>query len=149
MTADRPVTTNRSAPSATVIPVLVYPDVRVAVAWLTAALGFRERVRIGDGHRAQLAVGADGAVIVAEAHGDRQPPRSGEVTHELEIRVDDVDAACERARVQGAQVLEEPVDRDHGERECTLQDPAGHRWQLTRTLRDVAPEEWGGRTVGG
>ena len=41
------------------------------------------------------------------------------------------------------------MDREYGERECTVLDPAGHRWQLTRTLRDVAPEEWGGQTVGG
>jgi uncharacterized glyoxalase superfamily protein PhnB len=142
------VTTNRSAPSATVIPVLVYPDVRAAVAWLTAAFDFHERVRIGTGHRSQLQVGADGAVIVAEARGERQPPRAGQVTHELKVRVADVDAACERARAQGARVLEEPVDREYGERECTLEDPAGHRWQLTRTVRDVAPEEWGGTTVG-
>src|SRR5215218_7927216 len=143
------MTTNRSAPSATVIPVLVYPDVRAAVAWLTDALGFRERVRIGAGHRVQLAVGADGAVIVAEARGDRRPPVAGQVTHELKVRVDDVDAVCARARVRGARVLQEPVDREYGERECTLEDPAGHRWELTRTLRDVAPEEWGGQTVGG
>jgi uncharacterized glyoxalase superfamily protein PhnB len=143
------MTTNRSAPSATVIPVLVYPDVRAAVAWLTAAFGFRERVRIGAGHRAQLQVGADGAVIVAEARGEKQPPQPGQVTHEVKIRVDDVDAAFERARGLGATVLQEPIDREYGERECTLLDPAGHRWELTRTMRDVAPEEWGGQTVGG
>ena len=143
------MTTNRSAPSATVIPVLVYPDVRAAVAWLTDAFGFQERVRIGDGHRAQLQVGADGAVIVAEARGERQPPQPGQVTHELKIRVDDVDATCERARALGATVLQDPIDREYGERECTLVDPAGHRWELTRTLRDVAPEEWGGQSVGG
>jgi len=143
------MTTNRSAPSATVIPVLTYPDVRAAVAWLSDAFGFRERVRIGEGHRAQLAVGADGAVVVAEARGDRQPPVAGQVTHELKIRVDDVDVVCDRARALGARVLQEPVDREYGERECTLEDPAGHRWELTRTLRDVAPEEWGGQTVGG
>ena len=39
---------NRSLPTATVIPVLVYPDVRAAVEWLTEAFGFVERVRIGD-----------------------------------------------------------------------------------------------------
>jgi uncharacterized glyoxalase superfamily protein PhnB len=143
------VTTNRSAPSATVIPVLVYPDVRAAVGWLTAAFGFRERVRIGEGHRAQLQVGADGAVIVAEARGERQPPQPGQVTHEVKIRVDDVDAVYERARGLGATVLQEPIDREYGERECTLLDPAGHRWELTRTVRDVAPEEWGGQTVRG
>jgi uncharacterized glyoxalase superfamily protein PhnB len=143
------VPANRSAPSATVVPVLVYPDVRQAVAWLTAALGFRERVRIGEGHRSQLQVGADGAVIVAEPHGEQQPPQDGMVTHLLKVRVDDVDAACERARACGARVLQEPVEQEYGERECTVADPAGHRWQLTRTVRDVAPAEWGGRTVGG
>ena len=45
---------NRSIPSAVVMPVLIYPDVREAVAWLTAAFGFEERVRIGEDHRAQL-----------------------------------------------------------------------------------------------
>lgn len=34
---------NRSIPSATVIPVLIYPDVRAAVEWLSAAFGFAER----------------------------------------------------------------------------------------------------------
>jgi hypothetical protein len=33
---------NRSIPPATVIPVLVYPDVRAAVDWLTAAFGFAD-----------------------------------------------------------------------------------------------------------
>jgi len=46
------VLTNRSAPPATVTPVLFYPDVRAAVEWLEAAFGFGQRVRIGDGHRA-------------------------------------------------------------------------------------------------
>jgi len=55
---------NRSIPTATVIPVLSYPSVRDAVAWLGAAFGFIEQVRIGEDHRAQLSVG-DGAVIVA------------------------------------------------------------------------------------
>jgi uncharacterized glyoxalase superfamily protein PhnB len=41
------VLTNRSLPTATVIPVLVYPDVRAAVVWLSEAFGFVERVRIG------------------------------------------------------------------------------------------------------
>jgi len=39
-----------------IIPVLIYPDVREAVAWLSAAFGFAERVRIGENHRAQFPV---------------------------------------------------------------------------------------------
>ncbi len=47
---------NRSIPHATVIPVLAYPDVNHAAAWLCDAFGFSVRLRIGD-HRVQLNVG--------------------------------------------------------------------------------------------
>ena len=45
---------NRSMPSAVVIPVLIYPDVREAVAWLSGAFGFVERLQIGESHRSQM-----------------------------------------------------------------------------------------------
>jgi uncharacterized glyoxalase superfamily protein PhnB len=141
------VRTNRSIPEATVIPVLVYPDVRAAVAWLTEAFGFTERIRIGDGHRSQMAIGTDGAVIVAEAGGVQQPPRPGEVTQVLKVRVADVATQLDRARAHGAVVVKEPMEFPYGELECTVEDLAGHRWQFTQTVRDVAPEEWGGLTV--
>jgi uncharacterized glyoxalase superfamily protein PhnB len=142
------VMTNRSIPAATVIPVLVYPDVRAAVAWLTAAFGFAERVRIGEAHRSQMRIASDGAVIVADVRGDNRPPQAGVSTHLIKVRVADVDAQLERARAHGARVLQEPTEYEYGERECTVEDLAGHRWQFTQTLRDVAPEEWGGVTVG-
>jgi len=138
---------NRSIPPATVIPVLVYPDVRAAVDWLTAAFGFAERVRIGESHRAQLSIGADGAMIVADVRGEQQPPRADTVTHVIKVRVDDVGAQFERARAAGARVLELPTDREYGERECAVEDLAGHRWQFSETLRDVSPEEYGCQTV--
>ena len=126
---------------------LVYPDVRAAVAFLEAAFGFSERVRIGDAHRSQMRVGADGAVVVADAGGGRCPPSPGAVTHEIKVRVDDVDAAFARALEAGAVVRQEPVTHPYGERACVVEDPGGHRWELSRTVRDVAPEEWGGTTV--
>lgn len=129
------------------IPVLVYPDVRAAVAWLTEAFGFVERVRIGEGHRSQLRVGDDGAVIVADVRGEQQPPEPGTVTHVVKVRVADVDAQFERARSHGARVLQEPTEYEYGERECTVRDLAGHQWQFTQTIRDVAPEEWGGQSI--
>jgi len=69
---------NRSIPAATVIPVLIYPDVREAVSWLSTAFGFQERLRIGEAHRSQMKVG-DGAVIVADVRGDQVAPRDGAV----------------------------------------------------------------------
>jgi uncharacterized glyoxalase superfamily protein PhnB len=135
---------NRSAPPATVTPVLFYPDVRAAVAWLERAFGFGERVRIGDAHRAQLRVGDDGAVVVAEADGKKAAPSEGAVPHVIKVRVPDVDAAFERARAAGAEVVEELRTWEYGERSGVVADLAGHRWELTQTVRDVAPEEWGG-----
>ena len=139
--------TNRSAPPATVTPVLVYADVRAAVAWLEAAFGFEEKVRIGDAHRAQLRVGSDSAVVVADVDGERVPPTANAVTHVVKLRVPDVDAAFARARELGAPVIEELRTWEYGERSGVVEDIGGHRWELTQTLRDVAPEEWGGTTV--
>ena len=126
---------------------LIYPDVREAVAWLGRAFGFGERVRIGDDHRAQLRVGEDGSVVVADVRRDQVAPSGGVVTQLIKIRVPDVDAAFERAREAGAKVLEEPHTWEYGERSCVVEDLAGHRWELTQSLRDVEPEEWGGVTV--
>jgi uncharacterized glyoxalase superfamily protein PhnB len=139
--------TNRSAPPATVTPVLVYTDVRAAVAWLEAAFGFEERVRIGDSHRAQLRVGPDAAVVVADVGSDRVAPDGRGMTHLLKVRVPDVDAAFTRACDQGARVVEELTTFEYGERSGVLEDLGGHRWELTQTVRDTAPEEWGGTTV--
>jgi uncharacterized glyoxalase superfamily protein PhnB len=136
---------NRSIPSSTVVPVLIYPDVREAVAWLSAAFGFAERVQIGEDHRSQLSVG-DGAVIIGDVRHDRRPPRPGESTHSVLVRVDDANAHCERARKHGAQILMEPTDFEYGERQYAAEDPSGHQWTFSETLEDVAPEAWGGIT---
>jgi uncharacterized glyoxalase superfamily protein PhnB len=137
---------NRSIPSATVIPVLVYPDVREAVRWLGAAFGFEERLQIGESHRSQLRFG-DGALIVADVRHEQRPPRPGEVTHVVLVRVEDARGHCERARAAGARIVMEPTDFEYGERQYAAEDPAGHRWTFSETLADVDPAEWGGVLV--
>lgn len=117
------------------------------MTWLAGAFGFVERTRIGAGHRAQLGIGDSGAVIVAQAKGDLRLPHDGPVTHEIKVRVEDVTSLYERALGYGARSLEPPIDREYGERECGVEDLAGHHWQFTQTLRDVAPEEYGCQTV--
>jgi uncharacterized glyoxalase superfamily protein PhnB len=137
---------NRSIPSAQVIPVLVYPDVREAVAWLTKAFGFEERVQIGENHRSQLSFG-EGGLIVGDVSGERRAPREDEGSHSVMVRVDDANAHCERARAAGAEIVMEPTDFEYGERQYHARDFAGHRWTFSETLRDTAPDEWGG--IGG
>jgi uncharacterized glyoxalase superfamily protein PhnB len=137
---------NRSAPPASITPVLTYPDVDRAVSWLTRAFGFVEHVRIGD-HRAQLGFG-DGAVIVADAsQGRRSPPTTDEVSHSVMVRVSDVDEHYERAKSVGAVIISAPADQSFGERQYAAADFAGHRWVFTQSIADLRPEEWGGTTV--
>jgi uncharacterized glyoxalase superfamily protein PhnB len=138
------VKANRSIPSPTVIPVLVYPDVREAVAWLESAFGFVERLKIGEAHRSQLSVPGGGAVIARDVRSDRVPPRPGESTHSVVVRIDDANAHCERARAHGAEILMEPTDFEYGERQYEAADLAGHRWTFSETLEDVDPASWGG-----
>jgi uncharacterized glyoxalase superfamily protein PhnB len=66
------VITNRSAPAATGVPILVYADVGKAVDWLCRAFGFRERLRVQHGGsvaHAQLVVG-DGAIMMGRQGGE-------------------------------------------------------------------------------
>jgi uncharacterized glyoxalase superfamily protein PhnB len=135
---------NRSLPSTTTIPVLIYPDVRAAVSWLSEAFGFVERLQIGENHRSQMKVGEDGAVIIGDVRHDRVPPRPGEVTHSVLVRVEDAKAHCARARSHGAKILEEPTDHMYGERQYNAEDPWGHRWTFSQTLTDIDPADWGG-----
>ena len=138
---------NRSVPPATVVPILVYPDVRAAVIWLAEVFGFVERTRIGESHRAQMSIGKDGAVIVADIRPPLGTPPPGSVSHVIRVRVEDVRAHFEHARAHGARVLEAPTEREYGEFDCTLEDLAGHRWVFAETLRDVSPEDYGCETV--
>jgi hypothetical protein len=37
--------------------------------------------------------------------------------------------------------------REYGERDRTVADVAGHRWQFAETVRNLAPEDYGCTTV--
>lgn len=127
---------NRSIPESAVMPVLVYPDVRAAVAWLTAAFGCVERLRIGD-HRSQLALGG-GHVIATDRPSDAT---TGSM---VLVRVPDVDAHHERAEAAGARIVLPLADHAYGERQYTAEDLASHRWTFSQTIADVDPAAWGG-----
>ena len=49
----------------------------------------------------------------------------------LTLQVDDVDAACERLRALGVDLLNGPLNRPWGPRTATLADPSGHCWELS------------------
>src|SRR4051794_15661057 len=98
----QPTPKNRSIPESVVMPVLVYADVRAAVAWLGAAFGCVERLRIGE-HRAQLAL-SGGHLVAADGPADG-PTRSAVL-----VRIADVDAHYRRAEGAGARIVAPPTD---------------------------------------
>jgi uncharacterized glyoxalase superfamily protein PhnB len=132
---------NRSIQRATVIPVLAYPDVHEAAAWLCEAFGFTVRIRIGD-HRVQLNVG-DGAVTVREMRPNEVNAVLG-IGYSTTVRVEDVDAHCERAKAHRARIMQEPVTHPYGERQYNAVDFAGYSWTFSQSVADVHPEDWGG-----
>ena len=130
--------TNRTMPSSTVIPQLVYDDVGEAIEWLCDRFGFVERWRAGD-HRAQLAVG-EGTVVVTEPRTSKALPGLQSVM----VRVEDIDTHYQRVRNKGVHVLSEPKDFPYGERQYSVEDLGGHHWDFSQSIADVAPEDWGG-----
>ena len=138
--------TNRSAPHASVVPVLTVADVRAAVAWYASVFGFVEHVQIGEGHRAQLGLPRGGELIVAEVRPGRRLPSAGR-SHQIMLKVEDAEAVVARATEHGASVVDEMHDWEYGERQAMIEDVFGHQWVLTQTLVDTAPETWGGKTI--
>ncbi len=147
---------NRSAAPGPVFPTLVYADVARAMQWLCDAFGFSERFHYGVPGQpagAQLAVG-EGSVFLTRARDGQspewedgatlRPPRPGEVSHSVGVRVDDVDLHFERARSHGARILSAPQTYPYGERQYSAEDLEGHRWTFTQSVADVAPDAWGG-----
>ncbi len=129
---------NRSMPCCTVIPELAYADVMEAADWLCNAFGFTVRLRIAH-HRVQLNAG-NGAVVVTE----RRTAGGLDFCHSTMVRVENVDAHQEHAMRSGARLLSSATDYPYGERQYSVEDPGGHRWTFSQSIRDVAPEEWGG-----
>ena len=137
---------NRSAPRATVVPILVYTEVGKAIDWLCTTFGFKERLRAaipgGGVVHAQLDI-ADGAVMLGRQGAEFRPPRPGEVCQYVTVHVENVDAHFEHARQCGANILKSPTDMPFGERQYTAEDPGGHRWTFSQSIADGAPEAWG------
>ena len=57
-------------------------------------------------------------------------PRDAGSRTVLTLPVDDVDAACDRLRSLGVELLNGPVDRPWGPRTASFRDPGGHVWEL-------------------
>jgi uncharacterized glyoxalase superfamily protein PhnB len=145
------ISMNRSAPTATIVPILIYEDVGQAIEWLCRTFGFTERLRAerdGVVSHAQLTV-AEGAIMLGRQGGPYCAPHGTDVTAYVLVAVDDVDKHYQHAKQCGARIVNPPTDMPFGERVYTAQDHAGHWWTFSQHIADVAFEEWGAKPASG
>jgi PhnB protein len=77
-----------------------------------------------------------------DVHGLSRTPQSlgGSPVH-LYLYVADVDDVFRRALEAGSKAIDEPEDREWGDRTAGIEDPYGHVWWLGTPLKDVPPKD--------
>ncbi len=135
---------NRSVPTNTVLPHVVYQDVAEAIAWLTKTFGFSEHYRYGDPiSGAQMHLGDAWIMLKCARAGSLSPAQLGYGTQSLTVFVGDVDGHFQKTKSAGAKILEEPHETVYGERQYAAEDLDGHHWLFSQHARDLSPDEWG------
>ena len=142
---------NRSVPTDTVLPHILYRDVAEATAWLTRVFGFREHYHHGDDagpiSGAQMHLGAAWVMLKRAPVGWAVPADLGYGTQSLTIFVDDVEAHFQRAKSEGATIVEDLHETIYGELQYGVIDLDGHHWLFSRHAHDRSPDEWGATVV--
>ena len=126
MTATQPVYAPKGFSSIT--PYLVVPDADRFIAFVKAAFGAEEvmRVKRPDGSIMHAQVNlAESPLEVSEGNAQHRPEAGA-----LHLYVPDVDAIYEQAVAAGATVLHPLTDQPYGDREVSLRDPAGNNWYV-------------------
>jgi|HubBroStandDraft_6_1064221.scaffolds.fasta_scaffold05523_4 predicted enzyme related to lactoylglutathione lyase len=137
---------NRSVPTDTVLPHVMYQNLSDAIAWLSKVFGCSEHYRYGDPlSGAQVQLGKAWIMLKQAREGCAGPSQLGYGTQSLTIFVDDVDAHYKKAKAEGAKIVEEPHVTVYGERQYAATDLDGHHWLFSKHARDVSPQEWGAK----
>ncbi|MFE0876554.1 VOC family protein [Streptomyces smyrnaeus] len=113
-------------------------DVDEALVFYRDALGLEVRNDVASGEFRWVTLGSAAQpgveIVLSEPHAGRSQA-DGDALQELltkgvlpmiVFRTDDLEATFERARVSGAEVLQEPIDQPWGPRDCAFRDPSGN-----------------------
>ncbi|MFF3604988.1 VOC family protein [Streptomyces sp. NPDC002463] len=130
-----------------VTPYLCVDGAPEAIDFYVAVLGATERMRMPapDGRigHAELELG-NGLVMLADEFPDmnfRSPKSVGGTPVTLHVYVEDVDAVFAAALARGARELSPVKNEFYGDRTGQIEDPFGHRWNISTHVEDVSPEE--------
>jgi len=128
-----------------------YRDPKAAYRWLEKAFGFEPLFVLLDANEnlahSEMTHGASVVMIGSEWSDDHKSPKSvgGKNTQTVHVQLaegEDVDAHCEHARREGAQILQEPTTQFYGDRSYRAKDPEGHIWTFSVTIKKMTPDQW-------
>jgi uncharacterized glyoxalase superfamily protein PhnB len=130
-----------------ITPHIVVQGAADAAAFYGNAFGAEELSRIPtpDGRlmSVQLRIG-DGVLHLADEFpelGVLAPPSIGGTAVVLALEVEDAEAGFPQALAAGAQVRQPLQEAFWGDLHGQLEDPFGHRWNISQHLRDVPHDE--------
>ena len=130
-----------------ITPHLVVQDAEQAAAFYSEAFGAEElnRIPTPDGRlmSVQLRIG-DGLIHLADEFpemGVLAPPTVGGTSVVLGLEVADAEGVFAQAVAAGAQVRQPLADVFWGDKHGQLDDPFGHRWNVSQHVREVPHEE--------
>jgi uncharacterized glyoxalase superfamily protein PhnB len=123
-----------------VIPGMRYRNAPAAIEWLCRVFGFEKHaVYPGPNHtimHAELTLGGGMIMLGSMNEGDyarlmKQPDEiGGAETRSTSLIVRDADAAYERAKAGGAEIVRDIEDKEYGGRGFTCRDLEGHIWDV-------------------
>ena len=119
-------------------------DVDESIPFYRDALGLDVQNDVASGGFRWVTLGSDAqpglGIVLSVPHAGRSQA-DGDALQELltkgvlplfVFRSDDVDAAFERVRAWGAEVLQEPIDQGWGPRDCAFRDPSGNTVRIAQ-----------------
>lgn len=119
-------------------------DVEESIAFYRDALGLDVIQDVTSGEHRWLTFGTDAqpglGIVLSDPHAGRSQA-DGDALQELLAKgvlpnivfsTDDLDAAFERVRASGAEVLQEPLDPGYGTKDCAFRDPSGNMVRIAQ-----------------
>ena len=123
---------------ANIIPGMRYRDAHAAIEWLCEVLGFERQMVVPDGDggvaHAELTLGG-GMIMLGSDQGNADdfvvaPTPDGTLTQNAYIVVSEIEAAYERAKDAGANIVSELEEQHYGGSLFSVRDPEGQLWHL-------------------